>query len=103
VAERADGDKAVVATERGVRLKIWAKPRASRSAVLGEKDGAIVVSLAAPPVDGAANDELVATLARAFEVSRRAVTLLAGATGRHKRVEIEGVTPETVAALLNRS
>jgi uncharacterized protein len=94
---------AVTQTPNGVRLKIWAKPRASRSQVLGEKDGAIVVALAAPPVDGAANAELLDTLVRALRVPRQAVTLVGGATGRHKRVEVAGLTVEGVAALLNRS
>jgi uncharacterized protein (TIGR00251 family) len=102
VADTRSFEAAVVATPSGVRLSIFAKPRASRSRVLGEKDGAVVVALAAPPVEGAANEELVETLARTFGVPRRAVKLLAGLTGRHKRVEIEGLTPEKVAAFLNQ-
>jgi uncharacterized protein len=96
-------EAAVVATPNGVRLRVFAKPRASRSEVLGEKDGAVVVALAAPPVEGAANEELVATLARVFSVPRRSIKLLAGLTGRHKRVEIEGLTLQRVAVILNRS
>jgi uncharacterized protein (TIGR00251 family) len=98
-----DDDPAVLAIAGGVRLKIWAKPRASRSSVLGEKDGALVVALAAPPVDGAANEELLKLLARTFEVPRRAITLVSGQKGRHKRVEIAGLTLEGVAAAVNRS
>lgn len=93
---------AVTATATGVCLTVWAKPRASRSQVLGEKDGAIVVALAAPPVDGAANAELIDTLARAFGVPRKAIRIAGGQNGRHKRVEIEGLDLAGVAAVLNR-
>jgi len=79
--------------ERGgtIRFAVRAQPRASRSEVVGEHGGALKVRLAAPPVDGEANDELVRCLARWLDVPRGAVRLVAGATGRNKVVEVEGV------------
>ncbi|MDQ2976777.1 MAG: DUF167 domain-containing protein [Acidobacteriota bacterium] len=53
-------------------------PRASRSEIVGEHDGALRLRIAASPVDGSANEELVRTIARAFKVSRRAVQISAG-------------------------
>ena len=67
-------------------------PRSSRSEVVGEHNGALRVRLAAPPVDGAANDELIHVLAKTFKVSRSAVTILSGHTGRLKQVSIDGVS-----------
>ncbi len=72
-------------------LTIFAKPRASRSKVAGGREGALAIQLAAPPVDGAANEELIAFLSKALGVPRRQVTLLSGDTNRHKRVAVTGV------------
>jgi uncharacterized protein (TIGR00251 family) len=87
-------------TNGGVRLAVWAKPRASKSRLLGVREGALEVALAAPPVDGAANAELLRTLARALGVSVSAVELVRGSSGRTKLVEIRGLTAERLAALL---
>lgn len=74
-------------------------PRASRSEIVGEHNGALRVRVAAPPVDGGANEELVRTLARAFKVSRRAVEITRGATSKRKQISITGLSSETLAAL----
>jgi uncharacterized protein (TIGR00251 family) len=85
-------DVEVQAAEDGVTLRVWVKPRASRSQVLGARDGCLEVAVAAPPVDGAANDELRKTLARHFKVSRGAVSVEAGKASRTKLVRIRGVS-----------
>ena len=77
---------------KGVRLDIRVIPRASRTVVAGERDGALLIRLAAPPVDGAANDALIAFLAKALDVPRRQVVLVHGETARQKTVDITGVT-----------
>lgn len=64
-------------------------PRARKSELDGERDGRTVVRLAAPPVEGAANDALVAFLAEHFHVPRKGVRIVAGARRRDKRVEIQ--------------
>ncbi|HET6668912.1 MAG TPA: DUF167 domain-containing protein [Pyrinomonadaceae bacterium] len=74
-------------------------PRASRTQIVGEADGALRVRVAAPPVDGAANDELVRVLARALKVSRSAVAITAGQTSRLKRVAVSGIAPEALLTL----
>jgi uncharacterized protein (TIGR00251 family) len=71
-------------------FKVRVVPRASRSEISGEHDGALRVRIAAPPVDGAANDELIRTLAQAFEVSRSAVEIVAGHNSRLKQISIAG-------------
>jgi uncharacterized protein (TIGR00251 family) len=65
-------------------------PRASKSEVVGEHDGALKIRLAAPPVDGAANEELIKLLAKFFEVNKSAVKVMSGATGRTKQIRIAG-------------
>jgi uncharacterized protein (TIGR00251 family) len=75
-------------------------PRAPRSRVDGERGGAILIRLAAPPVDGAANAALVAFLAEALDLPRRSVTIVAGETSRDKRVRIDGLDESAVRARL---
>ncbi len=73
-------------------LAIRVVPRASRAGIAGVRGEAVLVRLGAAPVDGAANAELVDTLARALDLPRRAVTITAGARSRTKRVRLEGVS-----------
>ncbi len=86
--------------EGGVRFEVHAKPRAKVSRVLGVRQGALSVQLAAPPVDGAANAALIDTLAEALGTPRRDVSLVRGDGSRTKLVEVRGVTPELVRARL---
>jgi uncharacterized protein (TIGR00251 family) len=60
------------------------------------------VAVAAPPVDGAANEEIVAVLAKSLGLSRRAVELVSGQTGRHKRVLCRGLTTAEVLQRLSQ-
>jgi uncharacterized protein (TIGR00251 family) len=78
-------------------FKVRVVPRASRSEIVGEHDGTLRVRVAAPPVDGAANEELVRVLARAFKVSRSAVQITAGHSSKVKLVCIKGGAPRTLA------
>ena len=77
-----------------------ASPRASRTAVAGIAEGRLRVRLAAPPVEGAANEELVRLLSRSLGVPRSAVAVTAGLSGRRKTVVIRGVTEAAAQSLL---
>jgi uncharacterized protein (TIGR00251 family) len=79
------------ATPTGVRVVVWAKPRSAKSRVLGVKEAALEVAIAAPPVDGAANAELIQTLARFFAVGKSAVAIARGATGRNKVAKLDAL------------
>jgi uncharacterized protein (TIGR00251 family) len=81
-------------------LEIRVIPRAGRSGFAGLRDNALLVRLAAAPVDGAANDELIALLAKALEVPRRDITIVSGERSRSKRVRIAGVDREQALAKL---
>ena len=83
-----------------IRVPVHVQPRASRSEVVGMHGAALKVRLLAPPVDGAANDALVALLAEKLGVSRRDVRIVQGATSRSKVVEIDGTTVNAVRALV---
>ncbi len=77
-------------------------PRAKRTEIGGEREGAIVVRLAAPPVEGAANDALIEFLASILDLPRRNVRIVSGERGRRKRVAIAGVTADRVRDILRR-
>lgn len=72
---------------------VWVKPRAGRNQVVGVREGALHVALAAPPVDGKANDALVRFLAELLGVRQRQVEIVAGEHSRHKIVRINEVGP----------
>lgn len=74
-------------------------PRASRSEIVGDHDGALRVRLAAPPVDGAANEELIRILAQALRVSRTSIAIVAGPTSKLKRVEVNGIASDVLLSL----
>jgi uncharacterized protein len=90
----------IAPTATGIRLRLHVQPRASRTEVAGPHGDALKVRLAAPPVDGAANEALVRFLAERLGVSRTAVRLESGASGRAKIVAVDGIGPEEAARRL---
>ena len=87
-------------TPTGVQFDVRVIPRARKIEIAGLRDDAIVVRLAAPPVEGAANDALVAFVAEWLAVPRRAVHILSGERSRRKRVAVDGVSADVVRALV---
>ena len=84
----------------GVVLELLVQPRASRTRVVGEHDGRLKVQLAAPPVEGEANQALIELLARALSVRKADVVIQRGETGRRKTVRVMGVTTQQARAAL---
>jgi uncharacterized protein len=79
-----------------VHVQIRVIPRARRTEISGRRGDALLVRLAAPPVDGAANDALIAFLSERLGIPRRQIVLARGATGRDKTVAIEGLAPAEI-------
>jgi uncharacterized protein (TIGR00251 family) len=71
-----------------VQLTIKVIPRASKPGIAGTRDGALLVRLQSPPVEGAANEELVQVIAKAFGIAKRDITIVAGERSKLKRVAI---------------
>ncbi len=74
-----------------MRLTVRVIPRSSKNSLAWEQD-TLKVHLTAPPVDGAANEALIAFLAQRLTVSKRNIQIVAGLSGRQKIVEITGIT-----------
>lgn len=88
------------ASRNGVTIDVRVIPRSGRSGLAGVRGDALLVRLNAPPVDGAANAELIEVIAAALGVPRRAVSVVAGERSRQKRVEVIGVDVERARGAL---
>ncbi len=75
----------------GVEITVRVQPRASRSEIVGMHDDALKVRVKAPPVEGAANDELTKLLAKKLKVPRSSVEVVRGHTARSKTVRVTGI------------
>jgi uncharacterized protein len=86
-----------------VRITVRAKPRAKKSLVTHTGGLSVDVAIAAMPVDGAANAELVRVLAKTLSVPKRSLRLVLGGTSKNKVVEVTGLTEAEVATRLAAS
>jgi uncharacterized protein (TIGR00251 family) len=84
-----------------VTLRVRVQPRASKDEIVGERDGALVVRVTAPPVDNRANDALVRLVAKRLGVAPTRVTLLQGARSRDKVIQVEGISSTDIMRLLS--
>ena len=83
-----------------VVLMLHIQPGAKKTEIVGMYGAALKIRLAAPPVDGKANQALINFLANHLGVSKRSVTLIGGETSRAKRLRIAGIDAETVRSQL---
>ena len=88
------------ATKDGAVLTVLVQPKASRTECIGMHGAALKIRVAAPPVDGAANEEVIRFLARTLAIPRSAVHIESGTSSRHKRIRITGVAPDLVLSRL---
>jgi uncharacterized protein (TIGR00251 family) len=91
---------ALVDRSDAVALRVRVQPRASREEVVGIREGALVVRLTAPPVDGAANKALARLLGKRLGLPPSAVLIAAGGTGRNKLVVVSGLSAKEALARL---
>ena len=85
----------------GCTLSVRLHPGARKNSVTGVHADALKIALTAPPVDGKANEALIAFIAEALHLPRARVSLVAGATSRAKTVRITGRSAAEVAAVLS--
>jgi hypothetical protein len=83
-----------------VDLAVRVQAGAGRSEIVGERDGRLVVRVAAKPIDGKANAALCALIAERAGVAKVAVSVVRGVAARDKVVRVEGVTGPALRAML---
>lgn len=84
--------------EDSIILEVRVIPRSSKSEIVGEYDEALKVKISAPPVDGAANKELIKVLSKTFGVSKSSVEIISGETSKTKQIMIYGIDAEKFRA-----
>ena len=80
----------------GATFAIKVHPRAKKNAITGELDGALKLSLTAPPIEGKANDACIEFFAKLLKVPRSSVTIASGQTSRAKVIRVAGISVEEV-------
>ena len=88
-------------TLQGTEISIYVQPRASRNQLVGIIGSELKLRLAAPPVDGAANQECRSFLAKFCRLPKNRVILLAGETSRHKRLLLESADLVEISPLFS--
>jgi uncharacterized protein (TIGR00251 family) len=89
-------ERIVQATKDGAILTVLVQPKASRTECIGMHGDALKIRVAAPPVDGAANEEVTRFLAKALAIPRSAVHIESGTSSRHKRIRVTGLAPHLI-------
>lgn len=79
-------------SKSGIVLEVKVEPRSSRKGISGVMGNMLKVKLTAPPVEGAANEQLVEVLSEAFGIKKSDITILQGLSSKRKVVEIKGVS-----------
>jgi uncharacterized protein (TIGR00251 family) len=77
-----------------ITFNIRVIPRSAKTEVAGEHDGTLKIKLKAPPVDGAANEELVRFLSKSLNIPRSNIEITSGQTSRTKRIQMIGLSAE---------
>ena len=87
-------------TKEGAQFAVRVQPRASRNKIAGLMGDAVKLAITAPPVDGKANEAVIAFFAELLRVPKSSVTIASGETGRNKSIAVRGVSVDTVRAAL---
>lgn len=91
----------ISSAEGGAAFPVRVVPRASKNEISGRRGEAIKIRLAAPPVEGAANEALIDFLAEILEVRKRQIEILSGHASRDKIVCVVGLMPHEIETRLN--
>ncbi len=81
-------------------INVKVVPRSSKSEITGELDGALKIKLKSPPIDGAANAELIKLLSKTFGVSKNEIEIVGGQTSKLKQIKISNLKSEKILQVL---
>ena len=86
--------------DKKTTLTLHAQPNARQNEILGFEDGILRIKIAAPPVEGKANKELIAFLSKRLGVSKSSITIDHGQTGKNKVISIIGLARDQIYELI---
>jgi uncharacterized protein (TIGR00251 family) len=93
----------VVRESKGkVLLSVRVQPRSRQNAIVGVRDKSLLLKVNAPPVDGAANEAVIALLAKALDLPKSTFSVLQGTKSREKTVKVEHLNADDVLKLLQK-
>ena len=87
-------------SENSTTFTVRVIPRSSKTEIVGELEGALKIKLKSPPVDGAANAELIRFLSKLLSIPKSNIGIASGETSRSKRMTISGITPAQINEIL---
>ena len=87
--------------DNAVQLEVVLAPRASCNAIVGLHNGRLKIAVTAPPVEGAANENLIELLAKSFKLPKRAVLITRGEHSKQKTIVLGGANLNSAAATLS--
>jgi len=90
----------IVEKDSSVTFSVRVIPRSSRTEIVGEHDSALKIKLKSPPVEGAANEELVRFLSKLFGVTKAQLDIISGQTSRNKRIRISDLSADKISSIL---
>jgi uncharacterized protein (TIGR00251 family) len=90
-------------SDKKTTLTLHVQPNARQNEVLGFEDGILRLKIAAPPVEGKANKELIAFLSKRLGVSKSSISIDRGQTSKSKVISIEGLTRDQIYELIEAS
>jgi len=88
--------------EKSVEIPVRIQPKASRDKITGIYDGRLRIKIAAPPVDGKANERLISFIAKTLGVPKSGVEIVKGKTSKLKTLRVIGIDEKVYNALLSK-
>ena len=100
--ERVRERRHIIKYKDAVRLEVHIQPNSSRNKITGYADGVLKVKIAAPPVEGKANQKLIEFLSGIFDITKSSITIDSGLTGKRKILLIDNLSAEEIKERLER-
>ena len=89
-------------SENSVNIQVQIQPKSSRNQIVGFHDGRLKIKIAAPPVDGKANESLIEFLAKTFKISKSNIKILKGHTSKLKTIKLSGISENTYSSIISK-
>ena len=89
-------------SENSVNIQVQIQSKSSHNQIVGLHDGRLKIKIAAPPVDGKANESLIEFLAKTFKISKSNIEILKGHTSKLKTIKLSGISENTYRSIIGK-